>query len=71
MVKMSSMYLVSSRGLLFCVLGEHAEPIAMPLICWNVRLANSKQLLLTLICKSFIIRLGSKMSRCLLSLISS
>ena len=57
MRKMSSMYRVRTRGLMFCVrrnplimvdikilaiVGENAAPIAVSLICWKNRCENAK-----------------------------
>ena len=56
-MKMSSMYHVISSGCLCCVcrkslriadikmlvtVGENGAPIAVPLICWKVRLSNMR-----------------------------
>ena len=49
---------------MFAMVGEKGAPIVVPLICWNVRLVNSKKVLLMLMCRSRIMRLGSKGSKC-------
>ena len=64
-MKVSSIYLLKRIGLLACVLinllikadvkifaivGGNAAPIAVPCVCWNIRCANLKKLLLMLRC---------------------
>ena len=56
---------------MFAMVGEKAAPIAMPVVCWKLISANSKKLLVRLMCRSRIMRFGSKIRRCWLVFISS
>ena len=56
---------------MFATVGEKAAPVALPVVCWKLISANSKKVLVRLMCRSHVMRLGSKIRRCWWVFISS
>ena len=72
---MSSIYHLVNRGFsaeeerkdlrrkdmkIIAIVGEKEAPIAVPLVCRNILLLNSKKLLVILVWRKWVIKLGSK-----------